>query len=396
VAANDFWLYQWMDSYLITSLERARALLNKPEPLEALRVTAQEASKSASLGAEEASNRTAIVAGGNLDLSGDISCFHWECQKDQVDQLFSHVWHYFDTIVVVGPSARDYSANWDRYNKDALVRELSHYIRLLLYIRHIGADSLLSFREKPPKCTAHWRKHVQEVGLKGGLPEANRLIRLLADEAEYEIDDTPYEDHYHVSLWHPYLLARYRSRVTLQKREISPSDRRKVAEGAVAFLSAQLVSDVEAAKELHAPLGSDFFLHREMLRRARKRATEADVAFHLRLPVLEGIEPELLLRIRHDEQEPFDAFRNNLRVAIRERLNRADAPEASAIALEIKRDVIDPALNDIERRLKAARQLLSKKGGLSSGPWCLGNHLWLVNRKPGNHWRWSHSDGNQP
>jgi hypothetical protein len=104
-----------------------------------------------------------------------------------------------------------------------------------------------------------------------------------------------------------------------------------------------------------------------MLRAAKRKPTEADVAFHLSLPILEGIEPELLLRIRHDEHDHFEAFRTKLRLAIKERLERTDEPDAADVALEIRRDVIDPALNDIERRLKAARKLMQRKARLNLG-----------------------------
>lgn len=183
--AKDFWLYQWMDSYLVTSTQRAAALLQKAEPLEALRQIVYEAAqeKTSPPAGIIASDENIIVAGGNLDLSYDMACAHWDCRKKQVDGLFTHVWHYFDRIVVVGVSARDLNDQWDRYsNSESLIEHLLDDIRVLLYLRNIGADDLLVFAEKPEKCTQHWRKHAQEVGLRNALPEAKKLVEVFAHE----------------------------------------------------------------------------------------------------------------------------------------------------------------------------------------------------------------------
>jgi hypothetical protein len=50
-------------------------------------------------------------------------------------------------------------------------------IQILLYLKGIEADSLLEFREKPTACTAHWRKHAREAGLR----DIRTLVRELND-----------------------------------------------------------------------------------------------------------------------------------------------------------------------------------------------------------------------
>jgi hypothetical protein len=369
--AKDLWLYQWMDSYLVRSPQRAASLLTKAEPLEALREIAYEAS--------QAENSTAgttgiaantIIAGGDLDFSSR-ACRSWSCRKKQVDRLFSHVWHYFDRIIVVGPRPSNFIYDWDIYDREELVDELLEDIRLLLYLRNIGADDLLVFTNKPGRCTRHWRKHAREVGLGSALPEASKLIERLADEVEIEAmpcegHDTPVPHNTHYTIIHPLLPTVFTS-YGPRGRASSPSGRLKIAEDVVSLLSAGLVSDIRASRQLDASLGSRFFFDREMLRAAKRKGTEADVAFRLRLPVLDGIEPELLLRVRQDEQDAFESFRTKLRLAAKERLERSEDPDAEKIALELRSDIINPALNDIERRLKAATKLMQHKAGLNIG-----------------------------
>jgi len=66
------------------------------------------------------------------------------------------------------------------------------------------------------------------------------------------------------------------------------------------------------------------------------------------------------LKVRPDEKLPFEKFRHSLRLAIKQRLDNSSSEKAAEIAEEIRKDVINPALNDIELRLKAAKQTVTK------------------------------------
>ena len=147
---------------------------------------------------------------------------------------------------------------------------------------------------------------------------------------------------------------------------------------------AHLVSDVEAAKGTRSPLGSVIPLHQDMLRTLRLRmgAYEEDVAFYLRLPVLVGVDTETLLRVRQDEREHFIAFRDRLRAAIQERVRAAQTNDPSILAQEVKADLIDPALNDIQRRLSAARNVLVRKASASIGMGALMTTCGLLTANP--------------
>jgi hypothetical protein len=307
VSESSFWLYQWLDSYLVTSTERAMVLLQEPGPRMALKEIAEEAARRSTTYVP--GTGPSIVAGGDLDLSGNIGCISFRCRKLQVDTLFNYVWHYFDTVAVVGASPSYFLHRLDHPQMDEvpIMEALEHHIRLLLHIRNIGAEDLLMFVDKPVKEQSDWRAQARESGLGASLNLADELIRQLIREAR--VDFTTHEDHLHYELRHPSLRRVFMNEIPYRKPTISA--KRRAAEQAVAFCMLQLVSDIQTARSLELPLGSDYPLHERMLERASRAnaPTEADVAFHLKLPVLQGIEPELLLQIRRDEHEHFEAFR---------------------------------------------------------------------------------------
>jgi hypothetical protein len=126
---------------------------------------------------------------------------------------------------------------------------------------------------------------------------------------------------------------------------------------------AYLASDVRAARMYETPLGAAIPFHQTMLGTANS-PTVADVAMRVRLPVLEGLAPEVLLRNREDEREYFDRFRIQLRLAIQERLELSKAKDPDRIAKEIQRDLIEPELHTIRARLAAAERIVAKKSAV--------------------------------
>jgi len=163
MAHDKFWLHDWIDTFEVKELSQAENLLKEA----GLRKDLKKRASEVPFTIEEISSSDAptIVAGRAIDLSGELDCFAWECMKKQVDKLFNHVWHYFDRIVVVGPSAHAFSSSWNPETEPHTIERLLTYIRLLLYVREIGAEDLLIFREKRPPCEAHLEDHLNEVGL---------------------------------------------------------------------------------------------------------------------------------------------------------------------------------------------------------------------------------------
>jgi hypothetical protein len=124
---------------------------------------------------------------------------------------------------------------------------------------------------------------------------------------------------------------------------------------------AALGSDIVAAQKLEAPLGTTGRFRNDIVDVALGEPTTSDVAFQMNLPVLSGISPANLIKLRHDERLSFERFRDALRVAIQERIRVAGDQDAAKIAKDIRSDVIEPALRNIEQRLQAAKTALGNK-----------------------------------
>jgi hypothetical protein len=158
--------------------------------------------------------------------------------------------------------------------------------------------------------------------------------------------------------------------------------RRWLVERVVRHHVEDLLCDLGQTQNAQAPLGTTLRFYKQILHEEAALADEALVAFQMDLPILQGVDPEILLKIRHDEKDHFDAFRNSLRIAIKERLQESAATDPKGIAQEIRRDVIDPAINDIERRLNAARGALLRKGAVSIGVGALATTCGLLTANP--------------
>jgi hypothetical protein len=169
---------------------------------------------------------------------------------------------------------------------------------------------------------------------------------------------------------------------SLSRSEMPEITRRYLAEKVVRDHVEALLSDLGQTRNAKAPLGTTLRFYKQILHKETGLADEALVAFQMDLPILQGVDPEILLKIRHDERDHFDAFRNSLRTAINERLRESAATDPKGIAQEIRSDVIDPALNDIERRLNAARSALLRKGAVSVGVGALATTCGLLTANP--------------
>ncbi len=104
-----------------------------------------------------------IVAGRMIDLSG-LACYHPDCLRKDVDRLFSRVWHHFDKIVVVGLTPEYVNRLLENLDDNARDRFLG-FVDNFLYIRRIGAEGMLAFRQKPSPCTYHLEQHASEAGV---------------------------------------------------------------------------------------------------------------------------------------------------------------------------------------------------------------------------------------
>lgn len=223
---------------------------------------------------------------------------------------------------------------------------------------------MLLFREKPPACRLHARDHL----MKGGFQTDDAMIASLSETILREgrvVSTWPHDDHFHYSFHHPTFT--HSAFGVLRDVSSSGPSPELVARDVVEMYVSHLAMDVRVAQTLQAPFGSDLGYYDILLRSFGRRVTEEDIAFELQLPFLENITPRDLIKLRQEEREPFERFRLALRKAITERLNISGSTEVSKLASEIERDVLRPALFDVDQRLRAARQVLARKAATSLG-----------------------------
>jgi len=353
-----YWVFDWLDRHRASTLDSVKLLLLNPVAVQELRQGAAAAIKQ--FGRKTHSKNESVLVGRGIDLSGQLDCFAPDWRRQQAHRLFNKVWHYFDKIVIEDAVAHELAHH---AAEKELPKWLVSHLEVLLYLREIGAEPLLDFKLKPPPCQVHLSQHVKEASLSAILDAEDEVARSVAQRAEIVLKKRAKVVSYQVNFdefehtqWGELPLAEIGE---LKKDEIGVLAVKQIFKEFVAFLA----SDVRAARMYNLPLGTAIPFHQRLLRTANP-PTVADVVMNLQLPVIEGIAPDVLLRIRQDEHECFERFRTQLRVAIQERLQAKDTKEPAKIANEIKQDIIQPELNAIRDRLSAAEKTVVKKSAV--------------------------------
>ncbi|WP_204072791.1 hypothetical protein [Planotetraspora phitsanulokensis] len=304
------------------------------------------------------------LAGRGMDLTGELDCYAWNCQKKQVDVLFSRTWHYFDKIVVTGLTPTRFCQMLDSsYDSQFRKLVLASQLRLLLYLRDIGAEANLIFRQKTPACRQHFEEHLRESGLSHLVDAAAPLVDELALAGHYTIDRRC-DDHLHYTFEHP-LLEHVQSGA-VGAGLVGEDLARAIAMDVFKLYSAHMVADIRTSRIVKAPLAAVVGLHRETLYRV-PAADEHSIALELGLPFLNGVPVKDLIQIRNDEYLSFEKFRTSLRKAIKEKVTSATEGGPTEVANEISRDIVLPSLNEIALKLNKAQKVLTKKSALSVG-----------------------------
>lgn len=359
--SKDFWLYRWLDSYLVRSPEQAMRLLREPGARAALMEEAAEAATTRPDVDKDIG--FPLVAGSGLDLSGKLNCQNFPCLKEQVDEIFRSAWHYFDRIVIAGPSPMRMLSLWGAADEDYVLHLTESHIRLLLYFRNIGAEDLLLFAEKGRLfCEDCGNLLLLEIGLESH-DAYNAYLQELTQKLVKESHFAPSTEGRFpgFTIYHPdYFdepMDAIMDRAAASPRAVKKRKRSLIGQLVQSHVQ-QLLADIALARQWQSPLGSTIKFHQQILRRNTAGTEEAQVAINIQLPVLRNADPELLIRIRQDEAEHFIAFRDALRRAIREKLQATSDKDPARIADEIESDLIEPQLNNIKRRLRAAQRLL--------------------------------------
>ncbi|MFF3845651.1 hypothetical protein [Streptomyces sp. NPDC002328] len=278
---STFWLEQWIDEFDIRSIEDAeRALKQRRRGLS--RVQNIAASVPFPEPEREFSKGSSFVAGRGIDLSGDLDCCHQVCQIKQVQSLFGRALHYFDEIVVAGPSPYRFARELIG-SDEAVIGNLIEHVATFLHLRQIGVRDMLIFVQKSPACQEHFMQHAQEVGIAEALEQAHSWVDRL--EAEGVVRDLHlHDDHAHYQFEHQDL--EHTAWGTIWNPNPSTRD---IAESVFQRYAAHLVSDVAAARAAGLPLAAQVQLHESVLTGSRVPTAAEDVAINLQIPVLDQL-----------------------------------------------------------------------------------------------------------
>jgi hypothetical protein len=363
--SDTHWLYTWIDECKIRSEHQVEALFQSGHAVQRLHELAlQDTQKPVGIYNDE---RPDIIAGYNMDLSATMSCVHHDCLARELDRLFSKVWHYFDRIVVEGPSASRYVRNIENTPRDKrpkMTWEVREAVATLLYLREIGADRYLVFREKPRAfCQDHLQRHARELGLTALANESidSEIIDAILQDADISLKKYSRPTEWYYTYRHPSLDEAISGSI-VQKNRPKPPD---VAQVLYRRAGLGLIGDVALAQWMNLPLALAAGPPAVRLDQtvASRQVDEKLVALELALPVISGVTASDLLRFREDHWPHFERFRATLRTAIREQIERVGSTAPEAIAHAVRTEFIEPELADIERRLRLANKSLSAKSG---------------------------------
>jgi hypothetical protein len=268
--------------------------------------------------------RASIAAGSGIDLSGSMgSCTSPDCLKREVDNLIQRTWHYFDRVVVAGPSSLRLASTWDR-DESYGIQQVADYAEVLWHINTSGADDLFVLSQKPPVGLNHLRQHASEVGMADLLNDEDRWAQELLPEATCRVEwqgryPQCSKSHWDYRLDHPALEhTKWGAVHAPEDADVSEVIRLALIDTYRDHV-ANLVMDIKYARIAGSALGAVVRVHEDILQeRTPAIPSEAEVAFELPLPVLSGASPKDLLALREDNVEEFETFREALRQAITE------------------------------------------------------------------------------
>ena len=363
-AVAQYWLLDWLDEEGADSLRAAKRALSTNAGFKRLLARAEQVSNEETGAIDEA--RGQIIAGSGLDLSGALDCSESECMKKRVSDVLYRTWHYFDTVVVTGLDADELPGliqnGWPR---DEVVKAAMNHIDVALHVRKTGAEKALTFAQKPYYCMKHIDHHAREAGMIGvrkrmrdfrkALKSSGKLIGWRQNDGGVFCDVShPALDIISVNLYHV---------------QFPPNQEEILDQWSDNYASqyiATLVRDTAFARRNGAALGLRAAIDGALIPTRRGRPTVSDVAFNLQLPIVEHLPIKELLSIREHEAADFHAFRSALSRAVEARLASMPTADSDQIAESVIDDLLEPALQQIDRKLIRATELLARRSVASA------------------------------
>jgi hypothetical protein len=353
------WLYEWMDEEDIRTPGDYMKAIRKTGSLDRLR---ELSSRTYSAPTDRTLyNGSSVVAGQQLDLPGFLSCTHFDCLVPMVNSLFGRLRHYFDSIVIDEVTLDDILSS-DR----GAVEELLHRVKLLLYLRNIGADKYVQFTHKiSGMCSDHFREYAKKhkLGIDAIFDEEleRAVAQKLTSEGEFIV--SPHEEGWHYDIRHPDIgiITRVFSHSDMSRR---PGNE-EIARDAFGGYCCGLIRDVSASRALSLPLVQAAENDWSPQGPQRNKLDDRAVALNLRLPVLRNAPIKEILKFRDDNYASFEVFRAALRQAVREQIKQqnesGDPMSAEQIANAVIAEYLRPELAKIEVQLGGVKKTLQRK-----------------------------------
>jgi hypothetical protein len=357
------WLWDWMDENGISSVDAAERAMRRKNVLRDLRERA--ADWEPILG--QALQGTSVIAGAGADLRSGLQCPRAACQKHSIDELFRRVWHYFDQIVLNDDITHDVAHHWNSATESEIRERFLTRLDVMLYLRQIGAENLVHFRQKLGAGTT-WHRALRREGCVHVVEASQSVFTTLRKSAQVEV--TVSDGITTVNLNAPEL--EFERGVAFPTRVVANLTISQLKLRALSYVwtgdMSDLAADIVHARSLRSALGCVHPPHRDVLTRSGELTPES-VAFDLKFPVLDGVPISALMRMRSDEADLFSRLRVRLRQAIAERAANSRMHDSVQVADQIRMDLIEPELRKIKARLRASEKVLAKKSavGLALG-----------------------------
>lgn len=369
MTGGDYWLIKWLDENEIKNERDLERSLSGNNCWRNLASTAAGIEHTVPEPLTDGS--VPIVAGSSIDLSGELSCAHFDCMRSDVDNLFNRMWHYFDVVVVRGAVPSRFEVVDDTSaNSDIARRTLHGHLRNALYLRNSGAADMMVFRDrKYDLCEKHYRELAEVAGVLSVMDkgERKRIIGRLEASGRLQVD---FEGgSWSVRFTHPDLPEPYRVQIVPISGSVKKPTKNEIAANIYYKYSSALVGDAFLARNMHAALAQEAtprWAEPPKSRKGKGKGKAADpdelealIALNLNLPTLSNLTAQEIFRLRQEQQPYFDKFRQALRVAIRSQIEQAGSASPQAIAQRVSSETVIPALADIETRLRANRRSFS-------------------------------------
>ncbi|MGA3538496.1 hypothetical protein ACK8GE_04250 [Micromonosporaceae bacterium DT194] len=370
MATGTHWLYQWIDEFDISESRPAREIVKYPGAVNRLYEIAKSGSNTKSGSADRLVVGGALIAGPGMD-TGVTMCSMPACRIRVADQEFGQLLHYFDYFVMQGPDPKNYLSLFEQKRVrdwlSILLRRLDSDVRYLLHLRAIGLTDYIIFANKPEiEIDDVFPARLHQVGL-GHLIDVREIEKIAKDisrEGGIKVAQLGAR-RWSVELVHPLFEGTLGRTIERKTRPNKIEVAARIITGHVL----DLLADVAAAEEFSAPLAS--LVQPRFFESARSTTTLSvdQVALNLQIPVLLGLETRDIVSLRESEYEHFERFRAALAESIQLTIEKHESDTPERIANLVWRDKIEPAIADIDSKIKSSGKSLALKAaaGLTVG-----------------------------